>query len=93
MSASCYYPNGDLSSDGDIPCGSGDSVACCPLNWTCADNGLCYLANENYFGRYTCTDQSWQSSGCPDICTHGTRSNVATTGFVDKENRQHGSRS
>ena len=69
--AQCYFPNGDLASDGEIPCGSGQGVACCPLDWECQDNGLCYLANQNYYGRYACTDQSWQSSGCPSICTHG----------------------
>lgn len=69
--SSCYYPNGDLSTAGDIPCSSGNGVQCCPQGWTCQDNGLCYLQNEQYYGRYTCTDKSWQSSGCPHICTHG----------------------
>ncbi|KAK5138207.1 hypothetical protein LTR08_004903 [Meristemomyces frigidus] len=34
-------------------------------------NGLCYLENAEYYGRYTCTDQSWQSGSCPEICTNG----------------------
>ena len=68
---SCYYPNGDLSTDGDIPCDTSGYGPCCPLNWECESNGLCYLANEGYYGRYTCTDQTWQSSSCPQICTHG----------------------
>ncbi|KAL6721382.1 hypothetical protein ACLMJK_000485 [Lecanora helva] len=69
-SASCYYPNGDEST-GDIPCGDGDGVACCPKGWTCVANGLCHLADPFYYGRYTCTDKSWKAKGCPDICTHG----------------------
>lgn len=65
---SCYYPNGDLSTT-DAPCSSEEGAACCPLNWQCLDNGLCYLDNEKYYGRYTCTDKSWQSSACPAFCT------------------------
>lgn len=64
----CYYPNGDLSTT-DAPCSSEEGAACCPLNWQCLDNGLCYLDNQKFFGRYTCTDQSWQSSKCPGYCT------------------------
>lgn len=64
-SAQCFYPNGDPSKEDDIPCGSKGAVACCPLNWSCQANGLCYLQNEHYYGRYTCTDKSWKSPGCP----------------------------
>ncbi|WPG99541.1 Hypothetical protein R9X50_00235800 [Acrodontium crateriforme] len=66
----CYYPNGDLSTEGDAACSS-DGGFCCPLNWACLSNGLCYLENEDYYGRYTCTDQSWQSNSCSQICTQG----------------------
>ncbi|MCJ1253676.1 hypothetical protein MMC24_001488 [Lignoscripta atroalba] len=66
---SCYYPNGDLSTQGDAPCSDEPGSACCPLNWECLSNGLCYLENADYYGRYTCTDQTWQSPGCPNICT------------------------
>ena len=67
---SCYYPNGNPSS-GDIPCSSSGDGPCCPLNWSCESNGLCYLANAGYYGRYTCTDQTWDSPNCPQICTYG----------------------
>lgn len=67
--ALCFYPNGNPSLEDDIPCGVGSAVGCCPLNWACLANGLCYLQNENYYGRYTCTDQSW-GPGCPNICTY-----------------------
>lgn len=63
---SCYYPNGDLSKD-DSPCSS-DGGTCCPLNWECLSNGLCYLESEDYFERHTCTDQSW-GDDCPELCT------------------------
>ncbi|KAF2840829.1 hypothetical protein M501DRAFT_901330, partial [Patellaria atrata CBS 101060] len=62
------YPNGDLSTT-DGPCSSSDGSMCCPLNWECMDNGLCYLGNADYISRYTCTDSSWSASGCPNFCT------------------------
>ena len=65
----CYYPNGDLST-GDGACSS-DGGACCPFNWECLSNGLCYLENAGYFGRYTCTDRTWQSGSCSQFCTQG----------------------
>lgn len=69
----CYYPNGDLAT-GDAACSS-NGGACCPLNWECESSGLCYLDSADYYGRYTCTDQSWTDGSCPQICTHN---NTAT---------------
>lgn len=68
----CYYPNGDLSpSNNDQPCSTQEGASCCPLNWLCLDNGLCYSPLDNYYGRYGCTDQSWQSPYCPSgLCTN-----------------------
>ena len=68
---SCYYPDGSPSKENDIPCNTSGYGPCCPDQWQCESNGLCYLENEGYYGRYTCTDQTWQSSSCPQICTHG----------------------
>ncbi|KAK5699523.1 hypothetical protein LTR97_005651 [Elasticomyces elasticus] len=34
-------------------------------------NGLCYNPGADIFGRYTCTDETWQSSSCPQLCTQG----------------------
>ncbi|KAF2217555.1 hypothetical protein CERZMDRAFT_80282 [Cercospora zeae-maydis SCOH1-5] len=62
----CYYPNGDVART-DASCFS-DGGACCPLGWECLSNGLCYLENEDYYGRYTCTDRSW-GGDCPQYCT------------------------
>lgn len=67
----CYYPNGDLAATDDHPCSSDGHSTCCPLNWQCLSNGLCYLENEGYLGRYTCTDSTWESDNCPKICLHG----------------------
>lgn len=71
INCNCYYPNGELST-GDQPCSSDSDSACCPLNWECLSNGLCHLENAGYLGRYTCSDQTWKSANCPNICTHGT---------------------
>lgn len=71
----CFYPNGAPAATDDHPCSSDASdghSTCCPLNWQCLSNGLCYLENEGYLGRYTCTDSTWQSDSCPKICLHGT---------------------
>lgn len=66
----CYYPNGDFATE-DVPCSSGEAGICCPLNWQCLNNGLCYLQNERYYERHTCSDRNWPSDSCPHICTYG----------------------
>jgi hypothetical protein len=65
----CYYPNGDPSPD-DLPC-STKGGACCPVNWECFSNGLCFLPAEHYYERHSCTDQSWNDPNCPNVCTYG----------------------
>lgn len=65
---SCYYPNGDLAAN-EQPCSTTGDGPCCPFQWQCLDNGLCYLDYANFFERHTCTDQTWQSPECPNICT------------------------
>ncbi|KAK5111636.1 hypothetical protein LTR62_004740 [Meristemomyces frigidus] len=67
----CYYPNGDLSPT-DAACSNETGSQCCPYQWDCLSNGLCHYFNQtdsSIFGRYTCTDQTWQSGNCPQICT------------------------
>lgn len=69
--AGCYYPDGSVS-EKDAPCGNAaDGVACCPLGWSCVSNGLCWLDAESYYGRYTCSDRTWASDGCPSFCLGG----------------------
>jgi len=65
----CYYPNGDTSPN-DSPC-STEGGACCPLNWECLSNGLCYLEQEDYYERHSCTDKNWDDENCPNLCTYG----------------------
>ncbi|KAH7394501.1 hypothetical protein BKA66DRAFT_438842 [Pyrenochaeta sp. MPI-SDFR-AT-0127] len=72
QNAQCYYPNGNRAPSTEKPCSSAEGSACCPDNWQCLDNGLCYYPTNNLYGRYSCTDQSWNSPGCPaNMCTYG----------------------
>ncbi|KAF2673329.1 hypothetical protein BT63DRAFT_410348 [Microthyrium microscopicum] len=71
VAQSCYYPNGDeVVAEAVGPCGDSLSggTQCCPLNWVCLNNGLCFDPVNDYFGRYSCTDQSWKGKGCPGFC-------------------------
>lgn len=71
---SCYYPDG-TPTDVDAPCP--DSDLCCPLNWQCLSNGLCYDPSNDYYERRTCTDRSWESEDCPNFCTYSSGGNEA----------------
>jgi hypothetical protein len=62
----CYYPNGDLVTQEPVGQCGGNNV-CCPLNWVCISNGLCFDPATDYYGRYSCADKSW--TGCPTYCT------------------------
>ncbi|KAF2629170.1 hypothetical protein BU25DRAFT_309024, partial [Macroventuria anomochaeta] len=54
------------------PCSTAEGSACCPDNWICLDNGLCHYPVHNLYERYSCTDKTWNSPGCPsNLCTYG----------------------
>lgn len=74
----CYYPNGGVSPN-DAPC-SADGGACCPFNWQCLSNGLCFLEAEGYYERHSCTDQTWEDEKCPQICTYSEQNCLKGTG-------------
>ncbi|KAF2714035.1 hypothetical protein K504DRAFT_498820 [Pleomassaria siparia CBS 279.74] len=70
----CYYPNGSKAPDSEKACSSAEGSACCPDKWQCLDNGLCYYPPSNIYGRYSCTDQSWEAEGCAsNMCTYGMK--------------------
>ena len=77
LAQTCYNPDGTFS--GDIPCWSVSTAsACCGPGWECLPNNIC----KNHMGdlsRGSCTDQTWESTGCPQFC-YGTR--VPTLGYV-----------
>jgi len=66
--ALCYFPNGDISPD-DTPC-STDGSACCPKDWECLSNGMCW-SGDRHHERHSCTDQIWMDARCPMMCVAG----------------------
>jgi len=99
-SALCYAPDGSVSpGDGYLPCINTLNVdsMCCVLNVTalkeinepasdadqCAINGLCQMANGQ-FARNYCTDSTWQSPNCLNICTGGEVSLTSQSAFIVK---------
>ncbi|KAK4222744.1 hypothetical protein QBC38DRAFT_518515 [Podospora fimiseda] len=64
----CYYPGGKEAFD--QPCDPDAEVSvCCAgdgLNHRCLSNGLC--AGTNQIARGSCTDQSWKSTECAQVC-------------------------
>ncbi|KZM19061.1 uncharacterized protein EKO05_0003729 [Ascochyta rabiei] len=71
LSQTCYYPNGNAAPSTEKACSSAAGSACCPENWQCLDNGLCYYPPSGLHGRYSCTDKDWNSPGCAsNLCTY-----------------------
>lgn len=71
VSQTCYYPNGNEAPSTEQACSSAEGSACCPENWQCLDNGLCYYPPSGLHGRYSCTDKDWNSPGCAsNLCTY-----------------------
>lgn len=80
--AKCYSPNGDLQIH-DVPCEPPSTAAggvsfCCGRGFTCLSNKVCMLSQDTITGdvtrvgstyRASCTDKSWNSTGCPSFCT------------------------
>ena len=65
------YPNGNKAPSSEKACSSAAGSACCPENWQCLDNGLCYYPPSGLHGRYSCTDKDWNSPGCAsNLCTY-----------------------
>jgi hypothetical protein len=88
--AECYAPDGSTGY-AYLPCVADLNVdsMCCVLNLTaleafgdtvanldtCLPNGLC-LSNFGQYSRDLCTDKTWQSPNCLNICTGGSVSLV-----------------
>ncbi len=69
-SATCYQPNGDVDSS-VVPCNSTiNSSACCDPLDSCSTSGLC-LGSSGFVYRSACTDPTWSSPNCPQICLRG----------------------
>lgn len=77
---SCYFRDGSPAAY-DTPCSDltdlpGAAVPCCGPGFSCLDNRLCYKVNADKspnLSRGSCTDRSWQSGNCPQMCSLGTK--------------------
>lgn len=79
--AACYYPNGrdkNLRFSREVyqPCDSGDEHSmCCALNRAypdrCRSDGLCFSVVDLNVWRDSCTDPTWKSSSCVQLCNSG----------------------
>ena len=89
----CYAPDGSLApGTGYLPCVATSNVdsMCCVLNSTaltqagetiadadtCLPNGLCLEVSETTRRAY-CTDKTWKSPNCLDVCTGGVVSSLS----------------
>lgn len=78
LADACYHVNGDAIKDpAFVPCNlitPGVASSCCPTKRAdfpsvCLANGLC--RNDNDVFRGSCTDKTWKSLSCPQLCTTG----------------------
>ncbi|UPX12324.1 uncharacterized protein EKO05_0002878 [Ascochyta rabiei] len=78
--STCYYPNGEKNNGGACDANAEVSV-CCGPTFVCLGNGLCQVGPDTRrtygyeFYRSGCTDASFNSSSCPQICTGSGYSN------------------
>ncbi|KAK0370167.1 hypothetical protein CLIM01_12486 [Colletotrichum limetticola] len=66
----CYWPNG-VPNDVVKPCpvaAGTEAAACCFEDHYCLTNGLCFEPLTLTMYRGACTDDTFQSSGCPKYC-------------------------
>ena len=75
----CYFPHGNaVTSTGDQPCFPLDPESmCCSPGYACLENKMCQKTAESndytlfgLFWRNSCTDQSFNSPGCPNLCVN-----------------------
>ncbi|KAF1850835.1 uncharacterized protein K460DRAFT_350840 [Cucurbitaria berberidis CBS 394.84] len=71
--STCYYPNG-VANRGEA-CNPDAAVSvCCGPTFVCLSNGLCEVGPDTKrtfaykYYRSGCTDASWNSSSCPQVC-------------------------
>lgn len=68
---SCYWPNGTdvaVGNNSYFPCSSSGPSSCCLEGEACLSNGLCYGAEWGNTYRGACTDSTWTTSYCPQLC-------------------------
>lgn len=90
IAVGCYRPDGALVPDPDyIPCkpeNAAKGSSCCALKRIsypdrCLPNGLCGNGDDVF--RDSCTDETWDSPLCPQLCTFGFGASGADVGEND----------
>lgn len=67
----CFYPDGK-NATGLIPCRpDAETSHCCREADACLSNGMCFSPGLGSLVRRACTDQTWKSADCPNVCTTG----------------------
>ncbi len=76
LNSTCFFPDGSeaqYSNTPYVPCKetSADGVTyCCGQNDMCTVSGYC-IGDAGVFYRGGCTDQTWTSGLCPELCAQG----------------------
>jgi hypothetical protein len=79
--SSCYRPDGNIAAD-LVPCKLGADVShCCRQTDVCLTQGLCFSPWLGAVIRRGCTDWSWKSSNCSNVCNDGKLSNSILPAF------------
>ena len=79
VATKCYFSDGSETNGEMEPCFPSKSASsCCSINKkgnlandVCLHNGLCIAQVAQYSGmifQNACTDQSWESPDCPNVC-------------------------
>lgn len=70
----CFYPDGRYAVALSACNKQSPVTQCCRQGDVCLTNGLCFSPGLNLVLRRGCTDKTWRSTKCPDICTTGMNS-------------------
>ncbi|KAH6695593.1 hypothetical protein F5X68DRAFT_272879 [Plectosphaerella plurivora] len=75
----CFYPNGERDTGG-VPCGVDGGASghthCCYSGAYCLSNGLCFEKKSLTMYRSSCTDSTFGSDKCGQICLGGNLGGV-----------------
>lgn len=84
--AACYYPDGSVAQD--TPCTDGTvQSSCCGTGYACLGHSssffLCQATGSEFqkpgatqYVRGSCTDKTWRSANCPNVCVNPDRDNT-----------------
>lgn len=68
----CYFPNGSVQNNTYVCNPSAKFSPCCTTGDVCTNLGLCVndliKTNDSLYWRNSCTDPTWKSSECAQVC-------------------------